>query len=161
LSCGCPATAWRPQHGLTLPARSATGVNSLNLQPSGLRCCLGLPLALPKPVAKTGPNFRMLEGTMERIACNRFRNDWVSNKTFNNDWFNKETLNHQIWKRIAVALLAIVTVLICSGSVAAQQTETGPPQVGEGSLLYHSGISGRYESIPLLHTDATIDVRGL
>ena len=82
---------------------------------------------------------------MERIACNRFN----------------ETLNHQIWKRIAVALLAIITVLICSASVSAQQTEAGPPQVGEGSLLYHSGISGRYESIPLLHTDAAIDVRGL
>ncbi|HEV8493172.1 MAG TPA: hypothetical protein VGR76_12920, partial [Candidatus Angelobacter sp.] len=64
----------------------------------------------------------MLEGTMERIACNRFGN---------------QTFNYQIWKRIAIALLAIVTVLICSGSVAAQQTETGPPQVGEGSLVYH------------------------
>lgn len=88
---------------------------------------------------------------MERIACNRFKNDWFKNETFNN----------QIWKRIAVALLAIITVLVCSGSTSAQQTETGPPQVGEGSLLYHSGISGRYESIPLLHTDAVIDVRGL
>src|SRR5438105_6330977 len=81
---------------------------------------------------------------MERIACN---------------WFNNQTFNNQIWKRIAVALLAIITVLVCSAP--AQQTETGPPQVGEGSLLYHSGISGRYESIPLLHTDAAIDVRGL
>ena len=83
---------------------------------------------------------------MERIACNPFK---------------KEMFNNQIWKRVAVALLAIVTVLVCSGSISAQQTEAGPPQVGEGSLLYHSGISGRYESIPLLHTDAAIDVRGL
>lgn len=81
---------------------------------------------------------------MESIACNRFK---------------EEVFNNQMWKRIAVALLAIITVFVCSGS--AQQTETGPPQVGEGCLLYHSGISGRYESIPLLHTDATIDVRGL
>jgi Ca-activated chloride channel family protein len=91
----------------------------------------------------------MLEGTMERIASNRFKNDW----------FNNQMLSNQMWKRIAVALLAVITVLVCSGS--AQQTETGPPQVGEGCLLYHSGISGRYESIPLLHTDAAIDVRGL
>src|SRR5260370_626176 len=34
-------------------------------------------------------------------------------------------------------------------------------QVGEGCLLYRSPISGRYESVPLLHTDVVLDVRGL
>src|SRR5690242_21942367 len=91
----------------------------------------------------------MLEGIMERIARNRFKNQTPKNETF----------NHPIWKRIAIALLSIVTIVVCSGPASAQQT--GPPQCGEGSLLYRSGVSGRYESIPLLHTDAAIDVRGL
>ncbi len=84
---------------------------------------------------------------MERIACNRFK--------------------HRIWKRIA--LLAILTILtgpsFAQQSQAqqseAQQSELSPSQVGEGSLLYRSGASGQYQSIPLLHTDASIDVRGL
>ena len=76
-----------------------------------------------------------------------------------------------IWKRIA--LLAILTIL--TGPSFAQQSEaqqseaqqpqpselSSPSQVGEGSLLYRSGASGQYQSIPLLHTDAAIDVRGL
>src|SRR5947209_1529356 len=79
---------------------------------------------------------------MERIACR---------------WFN-----FQIWKRIA--LLAVLTIL--TGPSFAQQSESrsglsNPSQAGEGSLLYRSGASGQYESIPLLHTDASIDVRGL
>ena len=76
-------------------------------------------------------------------------------------WFK-----NAIWKRIA--LLAILTIL--TGPSFAQQSEaqqpqsselSSPSQVGEGSLLYRSGASGQYESIPLLHTDAAIDVRGL
>ena len=84
---------------------------------------------------------------MERIARSRFK--------------------IETWKRIA--LLAILTILV--GPVFAQQPEAlqsedqqsglNPSQVGEGSLLYRSGASGQYESIPLLHTDAAIDVRGL
>src|SRR6185312_10567323 len=71
----------------------------------------------------------------------------------------------EIWKRIMLALLAIITIL--SNPSFAQQPEpqpselSSPSQVGEGSLLYRSGVSGQYESIPLLHTDAAIDVRGL
>ena len=84
---------------------------------------------------------------MERIACNRFK--------------------HRIWKRIA--LLAILTILTGPSFAQqsqvqqseAQQSELSPSQVGEGSLLYRSGASGQYQSIPLLHTDASIDVRGL
>lgn len=85
---------------------------------------------------------------MERIARNRFTN--------------------QILKRIA--LLVVLTLLFSGPSFAqrseaqqdeAQQSGLSPSQVGEGSLLYRSGASGQYESIPLLHTDATIDVRGL
>jgi len=41
------------------------------------------------------------------------------------------------------------------------QSDNAPPPVYEGSLLYRSPISGRYESVPLVHTDVTLDVRGL
>jgi Ca-activated chloride channel family protein len=41
------------------------------------------------------------------------------------------------------------------------QSDNAPPPVCEGSLLYRSPISGRYESVPLVHTDVTLDVRGL
>ena len=41
------------------------------------------------------------------------------------------------------------------------QSDNTPPPVCEGSLLYRSPISGRFESIPLVHTDVTLDVRGL
>ena len=57
-----------------------------------------------------------------------------------------------------LALLAAATIL--AGS-SAGQSDNCPPQVSEGSLLYRSPISGLYEAVPLLHTDAAIDVRGL
>src|SRR4029077_11510518 len=41
------------------------------------------------------------------------------------------------------------------------QTDDRPPQCGEGSLLYRSPLSGRFESVPLVHTEAAVDVRGL
>jgi Ca-activated chloride channel family protein len=62
-----------------------------------------------------------------------------------------------MFTRCFVALL-FVTIL-AGGSYA--QTDDGGPQVGEGCLLYRSPISGRYESVPLVHTDAAVDVRGL
>jgi Ca-activated chloride channel family protein len=60
-------------------------------------------------------------------------------------------------RRFLLALLALTTIL--AGLVAAQTDNK--PQVSEGSLLYRSPLSGRYESVSLLHTDATLDVRGL
>jgi Ca-activated chloride channel family protein len=69
------------------------------------------------------------------------------------NWFNNE-----MCKRIVLALLALITL---TGGMFAQQSENAPSQVGEGSLLYRSPVSGRYESIPLIHTDAIVDVRGL
>ena len=64
--------------------------------------------------------------------------------------------------RFALALLAATTVLAgwVSGGQG-EQSDSAPPPVYEGSLLYHSPISGRYESVPLVHTDVTLDVRGL
>jgi Ca-activated chloride channel family protein len=60
--------------------------------------------------------------------------------------------------RLFLALLAMATIF---AGLSAGQSDDGPPRVGEGSLLYRSPISGRYESVPLVHTDAAVDVRGL
>jgi len=72
---------------------------------------------------------------------------------FAESWFKKQTS-----ARLLVALFALVTILTCAAS---GQQAPERPQVGEGSLLYHSPLSGRYESIPLVHTDVSLDVRGL
>ena len=61
--------------------------------------------------------------------------------------------------RFVIALLTVFTVL--TGTMFAQEEVSGPSQVGEGALLFRSPVSGKYEQVPLLHTDATIDVRGL
>jgi Ca-activated chloride channel family protein len=60
-----------------------------------------------------------------------------------------------------VVLTLLVLTTIQAGRAQAGQDDKTPPQVGEGSLLYRSPISGRYESVPLIHTDAVLDVRGL
>lgn len=64
-----------------------------------------------------------------------------------------------VGRRMVVALAAVITIF--TSSLIAQQAENGPPDVGQGSLLYRSPVSGKYDSVPLLHTDASIDVRGL
>src|SRR5258708_4833903 len=77
----------------------------------------------------------------------RFAGNWLHSKTY--------TL-------FASALLAITSVF--AGRVSGGQggqSDNAPPPVCEGSLLYRSPISGRYESVPLVHTDVTLDVRGL
>jgi Ca-activated chloride channel homolog len=63
--------------------------------------------------------------------------------------------------RFVLALLAVTIVF--SGSVSGGQSgqPDNTPPVCEGSLLYRSPISGRYEPVPLVHTDVTFDVRGL
>src|ERR1051326_4919181 len=65
----------------------------------------------------------------------------------------------KVCRRMVLALAAVVAVF--TSSLVAQQAETGPPDVGQGSLLFRSPVSGKYFSVPLLHTDARIDVRGL
>ena len=60
----------------------------------------------------------------------------------------------------AGAVLVVAAAL--TGTLFGQQDEsTQSPPVCEGSMLYRSPISGAYEMIPLVHTDATLDVRGL
>jgi Ca-activated chloride channel homolog len=78
-------------------------------------------------------------------------------KRFSGDWFQSKA-----YTRIAFALLSITTVFAgwASGGQGGQ-SESAPTPVCEGSLLYRSPISGRFESIPLVHTDVTLDVRGL
>src|SRR5258708_1413997 len=65
-------------------------------------------------------------------------------------------------RRFALALLAVTTVL-AGWAFGAQsgQSDNGPASVCEGSLLYRSPLSGLYESVPLVHTDVVLDVRGL
>jgi Ca-activated chloride channel family protein len=59
-----------------------------------------------------------------------------------------------------VLVLLTATAFLCGPPCFGQKEET-LPQVGEGCLLYRSPISGRYESVPLVHTDAQLDVQGL
>ena len=73
---------------------------------------------------------------------------------FTENWFK-----HGKCTRFVLALLAATAIFI--GPASAGQAGNGLPQVGEGSLLYHSPISGRDEFIPLVHTDVSLDVRGL
>jgi len=67
-----------------------------------------------------------------------------------------------ICKRFGLALLAVTTVL-AGWAYGGQggQSDNGPASVCEGSLLYRSPLSGLYESVPLVHTDVVLDVRGL
>src|SRR5215471_45929 len=66
---------------------------------------------------------------------------------------------HKLWTRFILGLF-ILTVSL-AGLSAGQAENGGPPQVGQGSLLYRSPISGVYQEVPLLHTDVALDVRGL
>src|SRR5882724_3108184 len=71
-------------------------------------------------------------------------------------------LHSKACTRLAFALLSTITVF--AGWVSGGQdgqSDNARPCVYEGALLYRSPSSGRYESIPLVHTDVTLDVRGL
>jgi Ca-activated chloride channel homolog len=61
-------------------------------------------------------------------------------------------------RAVSAVLLLVATLLT---GMAAAQSEGALPQCGEGTLLYRSPVSGRYEIVPLVHTDVAIDVRGL
>jgi Ca-activated chloride channel family protein len=76
--------------------------------------------------------------------------------------FTGNWLHSKACTRFSLTLLAVTTVFAgwVSGGQGGQ-SDNAPPPVCEGSLLYRSPISGRYESVPLVHTDVTLDVRGL
>src|SRR5690349_11256338 len=58
------------------------------------------------------------------------------------------------------ALTCLILTILGGLSFAADE-DNQPPKVCEGSLLYRSPYSGRYESAPLIHTHVALDVRGL
>jgi len=70
----------------------------------------------------------------------------------------RRSLGDQLSPWIFAALLVLLSVF--SGAMSGQTAEKQTPQVGEGSLLYHSA-SGEDELVPLVHTDVALDVRGL
>jgi Ca-activated chloride channel family protein len=71
-------------------------------------------------------------------------------------------LHSKACTRLAFALLSTTTFFAgwVSGGQGGQ-SDNAPSRVCEGSLLYRSPIDGSFESIPLAHTDVTLDVRGL
>src|SRR5215470_11937205 len=71
-------------------------------------------------------------------------------------------INLSGWNRVALALLALTTILTGWASAQSDDDQSLTPSLaGEGCLLYRSPLSGRYETVPLLHTDVALDVRGL
>jgi Ca-activated chloride channel family protein len=71
--------------------------------------------------------------------------------SFSRSWVRNKTCRCFVFAFTATIILA---------AAAAGQEANGPPEVGEGSLVYRSPLSGRYEYVPLLHTDVELDVRG-
>jgi Ca-activated chloride channel homolog len=74
-------------------------------------------------------------------------------------WLKTETHTSFALAFLAAIMTSTIALLTVGGAWA--QSEAHLPQVGEGCLLYRSPISGQYEPVPLLHTNAVIDVRGL
>jgi len=71
-------------------------------------------------------------------------------------------LKFDAFGRFVLTLLATTTIL--AGSISGGQggqDEKAAPCASEGALLYRSPSSGRYESVPLVHTDVALDMRGL
>ena len=64
----------------------------------------------------------------------------------------------QIGMRVILAVLFAAGIYV---GVAAGQSECEPRTVAQGALLYRSPVSGKYSEVPLVHTDAKLDVRGL
>src|SRR5262249_46862851 len=59
-------------------------------------------------------------------------------------------------------VVALLSLLIAFSPLASgQEAENGPPQVGEGSLVYRSPDTHQFQTVPLVHTEAALDVRGL
>lgn len=74
------------------------------------------------------------------------------------------TILEKVFGRFLLGLLAVASLLAAMAS-GQTQSETpaasgAPPAVTEGCLLYRSPLGG-FETVPLVHTDAAFDVRGL
>lgn len=70
----------------------------------------------------------------------------------------RSSIGDQVSPWLFAALLALLSIF--SGTMSGQTAENQPAQVGQGSLLYHSA-AGQDETVPLVHTDVALDVRGL
>lgn len=55
----------------------------------------------------------------------------------------------------------LVTAVVLAAAIPARAQEDKPEVPGEACLQYRSPVTGKYEQIPLRHTDVAIDVRGL
>ncbi len=75
--------------------------------------------------------------------------------------FKKNRVNQRVGMRFAPVLLALITVFAAAVSGGQNDDGASARGVGEGCLLYRSPLSGRYEAVPLVHTDVALDVRGL
>jgi Ca-activated chloride channel family protein len=81
--------------------------------------------------------------------------------------FRQGCFKHENFVRLVLLAAFIVLVALAprtslpAGAASAAQVESGEPELGEGSLVYKSPVSGRYDVVPLIHTDVGLDVRGL
>lgn len=62
--------------------------------------------------------------------------------------------------RWSLAVAALLVALLAAAP-RSRADDGGVPAVTEGSLMFRSPVTGRYEQVPLRHTDVQIDVRGL
>ena len=58
--------------------------------------------------------------------------------------------------QLVLGLLAFTTILAGWASAQSDNRAFSPSRVGEGCLLYRSPFSGRYETVPLVHTDVAV-----
>ncbi|HEX8764534.1 MAG TPA: VIT domain-containing protein, partial [Candidatus Acidoferrum sp.] len=70
-------------------------------------------------------------------------------------------VHRQASVRLAFGLWACATIFAGWALGQSHDGALPPPRVGEGCLLYRSPLSGQYETVPLVHTDVALDVRGL
>jgi Ca-activated chloride channel family protein len=75
--------------------------------------------------------------------------------------FTKSRGNLKVSVRLVFGLLAFTAIFAGWASGQSDDVAVTPARVGEGCLLYRSPLSGRYEAVPLVHTDVALDVRGL
>ena len=73
----------------------------------------------------------------------------------------KNQVNPKVSVRLVLGLLAFITIFAGWASGQSAGGGVAPSRAGEGCLLYRSPLSGRYETVPLVHTDVALDVRGL
>lgn len=70
-------------------------------------------------------------------------------------------MQRRLGNRAGIGTIGLAAILLALAAVVGADGDSGPPPVTEGSLLFRSPVSGRYELVPLRHTDVQIDVRGL